>query len=163
MSNTFFMLVGLPGSGKTTISKYLEQEGVFRVSSDDYRKIFSPFKDDHEFIFSVMNYTSLQALKKRNVVYDSTNLSIINRKNTYEYVKEYDSKSKVVIICLDYGAEFAKKIVKKRPERTDVTDNLIDYLNSYYEKPIVGIDCDVLINLPLSHRNKVMNRIKDYI
>ena len=43
MSNTLFLLVGLPGSGKTTISKKLENEGAFIVSSDEFRNIFTKF------------------------------------------------------------------------------------------------------------------------
>lgn len=81
MSNTLFLLVGLPGSGKTTISKKLENEGAFIVSSDEFRNIFTKFKDNHEFIFSVMNSVCLHALKTRNVVYDSTNLNIFHLSN----------------------------------------------------------------------------------
>lgn len=111
MLNNLFLLVGIPGSGKTTISKKLEKEGAFLVSSDEYRNIFTEFKDNHEFIFSVMNLVSLHALKTRNVVYDSTNLNIINRKNTYEYLK--GTNVSVIAIVLDCSAEYSKKCQKK--------------------------------------------------
>ncbi|WP_207940479.1 hypothetical protein DOK78_002024 [Enterococcus sp. DIV2402] len=163
MPNNLFLLVGLPGSGKTTISKKLEKEGTFLVSSDEYRNIFTEFKDNHEFIFSVMNLVSLHALKTRNVVYDSTNLNIINRKNTYEYLKDIDTDINVVAIVLDCSAEYSKKMSKKRPNRTDVTDDLVDFFQGYYKEPIEGIDCDSLIKLSLTQRDNVTDILKEFL
>lgn len=98
-----------------------------------------------------MNSVSLQALKK-HVVYDSTNLNIINRKNTYEYFKEANPNINIIAIILDYAVEYSKKMSQNRSNREVVTDNLIDFLQSYYKELIEGIDCDISIKVSLDKK-----------
>ncbi|MBW9324564.1 ATP-binding protein [Enterococcus casseliflavus] len=161
MSNNIYVLVGLPATGKTTIAEKLSQNGFFNISSDSLRETFADFKDNHEFIFSIMNYISYRASLITNVVYDSTNLSLKNRKNTYNFFKENNPSVKVHCVLLDYGSEFSKENSMKRTHRNDVTEELIDLLDMEYSEPIVGIDCDNLIIVPNNKRDLILDLIKE--
>jgi len=76
------VLVGLPGSGKST---YLEQLGVAGLSSDAIRGLLADDENDqtiHERVFETLRYLLRQRLAlKRPVTYiDATNLTLRERR-----------------------------------------------------------------------------------
>ena len=72
----FIMLVGLPGSGKTTVSKRLVEEyGAVHISSDQIRFEKGLAGDQHAGVFEEMLSQTRQNLKAgKSVIYDATNL-----------------------------------------------------------------------------------------
>lgn len=56
-----------------------------------------------------------------------------------------------------------QKNVKKRPNKTYVTDDLVDFFQGYYKEPIEGIDCDSLIKLSLTQRDNVTDIFKEFL
>lgn len=83
--STFYMLVGLPGAGKSVVASNLtETRNAIHISSDAIREEF--YGDErilgtHGEVFGTMLQRTLQTLKEgKNVAYDATNLSRRRRK-----------------------------------------------------------------------------------
>ena len=76
----FYMLIGLPGSGKSEIARQIADSNAVVLSSDAIRKEF--YQDDPAKIFEEMQRRTIAALKDgKNVVYDATNISRKKRKH----------------------------------------------------------------------------------
>ena len=60
-----FVLIGLPGAGKSTFAQVVRERNkkIEYVSSDELRKEFSEFKDNHSKIFDIMNKRTIDMLK----------------------------------------------------------------------------------------------------
>lgn len=98
----FFMVVGIAGSGKTTL--YEEQyahAGMAYVSSDDIReKVFRDVNDQfhNEEVFEIMKQRTLQALRgHKDVFYDATNLSA---KRRIAFLKNLEGIENLRKICV---------------------------------------------------------------
>ncbi len=81
----FYMLIGLPGSGKSEVARQLADSNTIVLSSDAIRKEFygdETIQDDPTKIFEEMQRRTISALKnEKNVVYDATNISRKKRKH----------------------------------------------------------------------------------
>lgn len=89
-TSTIFILRGVPGSGKTTLSKELEKTGLFtRISSDDLglKAWKEPF---------------VEAIERGEeyIVLDRCNTSIKQRESVTELLKPYSEKITTVLISL---------------------------------------------------------------
>ena len=102
------MMVGLPGSGKTTFAKsipkhfcnsYGIKESEFVIlSSDDIRdEMFGCYrKEDNAKVFDELNKRTIKyLLEKKHVIYDATNLS---RKKRINFWNEINNKLKNINI-----------------------------------------------------------------
>ena len=79
MAPKFFMMVGIPGSGKSTAAnKIAEKCGAVIISSDAIRgELYGDeaIQGDHSYVFQLMEERTLAALKAgRSVIYDATNV-----------------------------------------------------------------------------------------
>lgn len=99
----FYMLMGLPGSGKTTIASqlYMNDPNAVLLSSDEFRNDICPgdySKEAHGKVFSAMNSAARKAVKDGfTVVYDATNLSRKRRMGLRELMGNDHEK---VCICV---------------------------------------------------------------
>lgn len=85
---TFIMLVGLPGSGKSTYAEKIKEEGVIIHSSDAVRKEFGDVNDQskNEEVFRILHKRIKDDLKAgKDVCYDACNIS---RKRRIAFLKE---------------------------------------------------------------------------
>jgi len=81
MQLTLFLLLGYPGSGKSTFSRLLEKEqGLTRVNSDDLRRyMFEDIRQIHDpannpAVFGALDYVTERLLQAgRSVIYDANN------------------------------------------------------------------------------------------
>lgn len=84
------ILIGLPGSGKTTYAKqYLINNNVIYLSSDDMRVELFGYENqtDNTKVFDEMNNRTRKALQSdMDVIYDATNLSRKRRKHFIQTV-----------------------------------------------------------------------------
>lgn len=102
MTNTLFIMVGIPASGKTSMASMiaLENDSVM-FSSDDIRKRndLGNSKEDNVKTFELMNKLTKESLKMgKSVVYDATNLSRKKRKNLIKEVKKYVTNIEAVLM-----------------------------------------------------------------
>ena len=103
----FFMLVGLPGSGKSTFGNALaSEENAKLFSSDELRNELLGSEDDqsaNSVVFSELHKRILKALEDgESVIYDATNISSKNRKNFLQRLNKYDIEKRAVIFATPY-------------------------------------------------------------
>ncbi len=98
---TFTMLVGIPGSGKSTYAKELVNEFTKHISSDAIRKELygdENCQDDHSRVFNIMHERTLYALRNGyDVVYDATSITRKSRLSILKQLPAYVEKKCVVI------------------------------------------------------------------
>ena len=95
----FFMLVGLPGSGKTSWANEMvdKRDWLLHLSSDEIREeLFGDesIQEDSNKVFELMNLRAREALKNGvDVIYDATNLSRKRRKGIIQQMpKAFDGE-----------------------------------------------------------------------
>ena len=74
---TLHMLVGLPGSGKTTFAQQIQSAtGAVRLTSDDFRLLLFPrpsfSQQEHDDLYEILNHNLVHLLESgRDVIYDA--------------------------------------------------------------------------------------------
>ena len=119
----FNMIIGIPGSGKTTFCKRFFKNVVY-LSSDNMRVAMFGFEDQthNGDVFTRMKAETLEALKHgRDVVYDATNL---NAKRRRKYLKTIEPEHRKVCLFFLTDIDICKERNKLR-DRT-VSDEVID-------------------------------------
>ena len=140
-SKIIIILVGIPHSGKTTFSKYLQEKYNYKVvSTDDIKKrIYKGGKYDVKHLFEVQK-EELETLMKNNclVVADSNNSKKIYRDDIIKLALKYNYKHYSIYI---------KSNIEDVKERL-IKDNKIHILNNlyFYINEIDLYDVDFSIN-----------------
>lgn len=123
----FNMLIGLPGSGKSTVAQKIKDEVISLnkveveiVSSDSIRKELygnEEIQGDPQKVFTLMKQRSKQALlEDKYVIYDACNINYKQRMDTLNYLKNIKCfKSASVCwapyeICLKRNQERERKV-----------------------------------------------------
>lgn len=114
------MLVGLPGSGKSTYAKNMEKKGYVIHSSDALRKeLFGDeeFQEENEKIFEELKRRIKTDLKEgKNVVFDACNISRKRRVAFLNEVKKICEKECIILATPYYKClELAEKRERKVP------------------------------------------------
>lgn len=127
------VMVGIPGAGKTTITKQYSKKGYKVHSSDDIRlELFgSNYEDsDNSTVFNVMRTRVYHDLKRSyDVVYDATNLSRKKRKELVKYFKKVSTNITYHVVLRDY-----KELLKYNEQRGFPKNVLRDYIR-YFNLP----------------------------
>lgn len=98
--HNLIVLVGLPGSGKSTIASTFENFEIF--SSDKYRELLlgnASDQSNNELVFSTL-YKNLRSylLNGGNAILDATNITLKSRLKILDYVKDIPNLSKKCLI-----------------------------------------------------------------
>lgn len=134
----FIMLVGLPASGKTELSKKLKSEGMEIVSSDSIREELygdESIQGDSQEVFDLAHSRIIAALNNnKKVVLDATNLVAKNRKNFLRLIKE-KVKRPIKKECIIIGTpiDICKQRQKMRARK--VPDEVIDRMVKSFQFP----------------------------
>lgn len=164
---TLILLVGVPGSGKTTYAKkYIESKpGTVHLSSDKIRAELwgnEAVQGDNNEVFGLMRPRAINALNfGDNVIYDCTN---ITRKERADIISACPKFAKIeahivwapIEICIERDA------TRKRTVGKDVIDRILKRFQApYYDE---GVD-EIKVILPdefryLEYANKVCNEMK---
>jgi len=120
----FKMLVGLPGSGKSTYAKDLTKWYVW-LSSDAIRKELygdESIQGDNDKVFKILHQRLHQALLEgKNVVYDATNISRKKRMSILSQeplLKNYFKEAIVFATSIEICIE--RQLTRKRQVPTDI-------------------------------------------
>jgi predicted kinase len=131
---TFIMLVGIPGSGKSTYAKYSMNESTKYFSSDAIRKELwgdENCQQEHYKVFNLMQERTLEALKNGyDVIYDATNLTRKSRRGIMNLLPTY-VKAKCIIVWASI-----EECIKRDTERErSVGEEVIKTMCRRFEAP----------------------------
>lgn len=122
---TLYLMLGYPGSGKTTVSEYISQvTGAVHLNSDQFR--IHMFKNplnisetDHENMYRMLDHITEQTLKSgKSVIYDANLNRYAHRKEKYDICANTGAKAKLIWVKADEENARRRATVdaKKYPE-----------------------------------------------
>jgi predicted kinase len=125
---TFTMLVGVPGSGKTTYAKSIVSDKVKHFSSDAIRAELwgdENCQKEPSKVFSLMHERTLEALRDGyDVIYDATNISRKNRKVILDLLPTHVTK-KCTIVWAPIFTCVKRDLSRKRTVGVRVIESMI--------------------------------------
>lgn len=132
----FYMFIGLPGSGKSTVAA--AQKGATIISSDVIRKEL--YGDEnilgkHDEVFGTMLRRTREALLKgKTVCYDATNLSSRRRRGLLEQLPK-DTKKHAIVVWARYGTCLKRNAKRERKVEPDVIRRMLTQFDvPYYDE-----------------------------
>lgn len=141
---TLHLLMGLPGSGKTTLATILHMlTDATVMSSDEYRLLL--FKkpcfsqEEHDMLYTTLDHNVNHLLEAgMDVIYDANLNRRHHRQEKYDLAKKYDADVK--LWWLQVPAEFAKsRRMKDQDSRLipdgETSENMFDRIATLIEEP----------------------------
>lgn len=172
----FYMLIGLPASGKSTYAKTLaEQENAVIISTDDIRKEL--FGDEaiqeneryngNTVFCAAYDRIKLTMLEGKNIIFDATNINRKRRKHLLDLVKpenflalaktDYIYNYIAILIATPYEKCLQNNLMRKRV----VPEEVIKRMMTNFEVPIRNEGWDS-IKLYRPFKNWAPSGYKDY-
>ena len=134
----FTMVIGLPGSGKSTLCNKLcslEKDKNVYLSSDELReKLLGDINNQSEnhTVFEVMNKMAIESLKaNKNVYYDATNISSKRRRALLQTIKKYTNNC----ICLVLATPLEICLERNKNRNRVVPESVISNMYLNFEFP----------------------------
>lgn len=145
MKQVFYMMVGIPGSGKSTIAGMIKNAKVH--SSDSLRaEMFGSeveqgrnnelFMELHRRIFSDLH-------SGNSVVYDATNISSRRRK---EFLREVSNLSSAIRVCIFVRTNINECIIRNKRRNRIVPDGVIRRMSRSLDIPCMSEGWDCIID-----------------
>ena len=126
MKPVFIMMVGLPGSGKSTISKKL---GYKIFSSDEYReKLLGDVNDQsgNDKVFRALHNDIKECLlNEESCILDATNISRKSRKKLLDYIKDISCTKIASVVCPPWSTVIAQNSSRERLVPFEVLERMI--------------------------------------
>ncbi len=149
-SKGFEMLVGIPGSGKSTYLKKLNIPNVIVVSPDDIRREITGSISDQSRNSDVWRITEERINKYlsegKYVILDATNVNTENRTSFLDRIKQNNNGLSTYATMFDANPEESKKRIAKdienKVDRSDVPDDVIDKMYSMYQQTVDTIQSE---------------------
>lgn len=136
MKPKFLMLVGIPGSGKSTYAKELaEKEDYIILSSDEMREVYfgdvNDQKNNNELFSMITDSIKGHLSCKQSVIMDATNLNSKKRKNLLNEIKSIECDKKCVVVAMPYSACLHNNKNRDR----NVPENVIKRMYMTFQMP----------------------------
>ncbi len=138
--NKFYMLIGLPGSGKTSIAMEIldrakEDEKIVWISSDAIRKeLFGEesVQEDAKKVFDLMRIRTLEALREgKDVIYDACNINSKRRRAFLQNLNKLDCEK----VCIAAATPYAMCIERNAHRDRVVPDEVIERMYKTWNTP----------------------------
>ena len=143
--NILIVMCGLPASGKSTYSQWLEESGVFkRVCPDLIRKAFygdENIQGDGKRVFETAYHDIKEyACLGENVVFDATNINAKRRKELVEEMRPYFD----IIICKWFSTPIDICVQRNMARERQVPQEVIKRMWWNFEKPTLAEGFDLV-------------------
>ena len=131
------VLIGIPGSGKSTYANsFKEKKGYIIFSSDEYRKILLGNEEDqssNKFIFEKLreDVSTLASNYDGDIIIDSTNISKRNRKCWIDIANKYNFKC--VAVYFNVRIDECLRRISNRERK--VPSHVLYRMNKNFEYP----------------------------
>lgn len=166
----FYMLVGLPASGKSKWAKENINEKTIWLSSDNLREeLFGNinYQDKNNELFEEMNKRTRKLLKDGyNVIYDATNINSKRRMNLLRYLKKTGCKN----ICIYFSNNYRNCILNDNSRERKVGREVITKMYKNLQVPMYHEgwdDIHIFANNSCSNSNKLgelkIDNYNDYV
>jgi predicted kinase len=132
----FKMLIGLPGSGKSTYARKIAdaEPGWIHLSSDGiaHEKFGIGKPIDHRQVFEEMYQQAVSSLKAgQDVIYDATNLASSRRKSFLNRIQKLEADTEAVLFFTPY--EVLKQRNRKRNDQERVPEAILErYIRAFH-------------------------------
>ena len=139
------MLVGLPGSGKSTKAEEFRKQGYIVHSSDEIRNELNLHSlDDTQRVFDILHERILvDMMAGENVVYDSTNLTRKRRMKFLKMIKDFNYEKICYVrlvnmyVCMGFNSQ--------RTGYARVPDEDFEIMNNRFNLPMPDEGWDKVI------------------
>lgn len=155
------MMVGLPGSGKTTYAKYLSStlRNVVIHSSDAIRKeIYGTEKEqgDAERVFKLLHKRAAIDLRcDKNVIYDATNIKADNRERAIQAMTtDFPAVEKIALI-MDTDLETCEDNNASRDEH--IPEYVYDRMHASSSRPDYSEGFDQIISVQQKKKDAILS------
>lgn len=136
----FYMMIGLPASGKSTIAKkYAEKENAIIISTDQLREELlgdEASQENNELIFKEAEKRIKSNLENEvNVIFDATNISYKRRMDWLNKLKKYNAYTVAIMVATPYEECLERNLKRDRKVPEEVITNMYHnfYVPQYYE------------------------------
>ena len=131
------MLIGIPGSGKTTYSKDISREYNAKVISSDWvRQNYVGIKENE--VFPTVYKLCVEELSnERNVILDATHITPKVRKRTFDALDQYEVEYEKIAVYLDTPVEECVRRVDIRNKNPEELFIPLEVIESYGKNLIV--------------------------
>lgn len=125
------MLIGIPGSGKTTYSKELSNKYDAKVvSTDKVRQTFVGI--DEKEVFPTVYRLCIEEIKEgKNVILDATHITPKVRKRSFDALDEYGVLYEKVAVFIDTSIEECARRVEQRNKNPNELFLPVEVVYSY--------------------------------
>lgn len=157
----FYMLIGIPGSGKSTWAneEQFKYDKMFRILSSDLirEELFgdASSQQNNSKVFEIMNSRTIDFLGHGcNVCYDATNINRKSRKTILKKIKEkFKDSVEIIGVCFITDRETCFKNNQNRERK--VPDYVIDKMIRNFEIPFLGEGFSDIIFIDNSEHEKI--------
>jgi predicted kinase len=143
----FMMMVGLPESGKTTLSKIIAKNTPFLIiSADDIRLEYESEEIiiDNNRVFEIMEHRAITELQAgNNVIYDSANVYKKDRLKLLKKLENIDRSKE----CVYMVAGIKKSLYQNRHRKRNVSKDVIKRMNHKIQKPTAKEGWNIIYNV----------------
>ncbi len=129
--NNLYIMIGLPGSGKSTIAKNISvKENAIIVSTDELRgKMLDDVnnQEKNSYIFLEAEKIMKENLKTNNVIFDATNIDYKRRRNLINKFSKYTNQIILCFVWASYYECLARNEMRERKVPEEVIKRM--YMN----------------------------------
>ena len=147
------MLIGIPGSGKTTHSKELMKEYNAKViSSDKVRQTFAGIPESE--VFPTVYRLCAEELKnENNVILDATHITPKVRKRTFDALDQFSVEYEKIAIYIDTPVEECIKRVELRNQNPEELFLPLEVIESYGKNIVMPTEEEGFVKIQIIKNN----------
>lgn len=131
------MMIGIPGSGKSTYAKYLNNQHSYPIVSTDVVRMLHRDWDESLIWPEVYRLVASYLQNNQDVIFDATNITPKVRSRFIEEVNKHYTEYKVIAYYFNTPLVTCIERVKKRNESANELFLPLEVISSYFEKLIL--------------------------